>query len=394
MSRGRRGSGTQALATACIASTALVVSACAGGPGPGAVSASASSAATAGSCGGTIAILAPMTGAAARPGTEQVQFAQLAVDDFNAVHGSSYRISEHDTQLDPGQASTQAQAVVDDASVIAMLGPSSSQEAAAVGPLMTSAGLAYVSASATNPGLTDGRNPTFFRVVPNDDVQAPTIAAFMAGELGSRKVAIIEERTDFGTGLSRRLERLLADAGIETVTLPVSKDKRNYEDVVSRIPRDADTVFLPFQVASKAQQFGLTLEKNKRDVRLVASEGSYTPEFSIPGAHVLSIAPDIRAMGGEGAQVAARFEERHGEFTGLSAPMYVATQAVLAASQASCEAKGGPPDRSDVLAQLRGTRVPDSILGSDIAFDARGDVQGAGYRIFRVEPDGSFALVR
>lgn len=392
---GNRGSRrTPALVAASIASAALMLSSCAGGDGPGAVSASGASATPAGSCGGTIAVLAPMTGAAARPGTEQVQFAQLAVDDFNAVHGSSYRIAEHDTQLDPGQASTQAQAAVDDASVIAMLGPSSSQEAAAVGPLMKGAGLAYVSASATNPGLTDGRNPTFFRVVPNDDVQAPTIAAFLKGDLGSRKVAIIEERTDFGTGLSRRLERQLADAGIETVTLPVSKDKRNYEDVVSRIPRDADTVFLPFQVASKAQQFGLTLEKNNRDVRLVASEGSYTPEFSIPGAHVLSIAPDIRARGGEGAEVARRFEERHGEFSGLSAPMYVAAQAVLNASQTACEAKGAQPDRSDVLAQLPGTRIPDSILGSDIAFDAQGDVEGASYRIFRVEPDGSFALVQ
>lgn len=368
----------------------LLATACAGGS-----AAPVQSVAPTGSsapCRGTIALLGPLTGGAALAGREQVNFATLAVDDFNAEHGSAYDLREFDTQLDTGQASTQAQAVASDDGIIAVLGPSSSQEAAAVGPVFTSAGLAYVSGSATNPVLTEGRNPTFFRVVPTDAIQAPTVAAFMADALGSRLVTIIEERTDYGTGLSRRLAAALADAGIRTQVLPVSKDKRSYDDTVSRIDREADTVFLAFQVAAKAQQFGQTLVKADRDVTLVASEGSYTPEFSIPGAYVTALAPDIRGVA-DATGVVERFTARFGEFSGLGAPMYVAAQAVLDAAQRACEGAGADPDRAGVREALPDTRLTETILGRDIGFDARGDVAGASFTIFRVEPDGRFTRV-
>ena len=341
-------------------------------------------------CTGTIAVLAPLTGGAALAGREQVNFASLAVDDFNAERGSDYRVTERDTQLDAGQASLQAQAVTSDSGVIAAL-MSSSQEVAAAGPLFASAQMAYLSGSATNPALTDGRNPTFFRVVPTDAVQGPTVAAFIAS-LGARKVAIIEERTDYGKGLAKSVEQGLRGSAIEVIRLPVAKDKRAYDDTISRIDRDVDTVFLPFQVAAKAQQFGQTLIKTGRDVTLVASEGQYTPEFSIPGAYVTALAPDIRGVAGA-SDVVDRSLERFGEFSGLGAPSYVAAMAVLEAAQRACEASGSSATRAQVLAELPGIRLADTILGRDIAFDANGDVVGASFSLYRVAPDGGFTPV-
>ena len=341
-------------------------------------------------CTGTIAVLAPLTGGAALAGREQVNFASLAVDDFNAERGSDYRVTERDTQLDAGQASLQAQAVTSDSGVIAAL-MSSSQEVAAAGPLFASAQMAYLSGSATNPALTDGRNPTFFRVVPTDAVQGPTVAAFIAS-LGARKVAIIEERTDYGKGLAKSVEQGLRGSAIEVIRLPVAKDKRAYDDTISRIDRDVDTVFLPFQVAAKAQQFGQTLIKTGRDVTLVASEGQYTPEFSIPGAYVTALAPDIRGVAGA-SDVVDRYLERFGEFSGLGAPSYVAAMAALEAAQRACEASGSPATRAQVLAELPRTRLTDTILGRDISFDERGDVVGASFSLYRVAPDGGFTRV-
>ncbi len=60
-----------------------------------------------------------------------------------------------------------------------MVGPAGSQEVKAVGPAMGRAGLAFISGSATNPTLTTGSNPTFFRVVSKDSVQGPQDANYI-----------------------------------------------------------------------------------------------------------------------------------------------------------------------------------------------------------------------
>ena len=170
------------LATGCAgsssSSSSSAASAPASAPAAGGSAAASDSAAPAAStapeCAGTVAVMAPLTGGAASIGQEQLNFAKLAVDDFNTANGSMYKVMESDTQLDAGQASTQATSIASDTSIIGVVGPAGSQEVSAVGPTFKDAGIGYVSASATNPDLTNGSNPGFFRVVPTDAVQGPT----------------------------------------------------------------------------------------------------------------------------------------------------------------------------------------------------------------------------
>ena len=112
-----------------IASLGLVLSGCAGGSDSTssetteaatseetAEESAAEEAATV--CEGAIAVMAPLTGGAASIGQEQLNFAKLAVEDFNAANGSSYTLGESDTQLDAGQASTQATSIISDSSIM------------------------------------------------------------------------------------------------------------------------------------------------------------------------------------------------------------------------------------------------------------------------------------
>lgn len=126
-------------------------------------------------CTASFGVMAPLTGGAASIGQEQLNFAKLAVADFNAANpAADYSLVESDTQLDAGQASTQATALIADEGIVGVVGPAGSQEVSAVGPTFTEASMAFVSPSATNPDLTNGDNPTFYRVVPTDAVQGPT----------------------------------------------------------------------------------------------------------------------------------------------------------------------------------------------------------------------------
>lgn len=342
-------------------------------------------------CAASIAVMAPLTGGAASIGQEQLNFAKLAVDDFNAANGSEYAIVESDTQLDAGQASTQSTALVSDANVVAVVGPAGSQEVAAVGPAFTEATLAFVSASATNPDLTNGDNPTFFRVVPTDAVQGPTDAAFIAETIGAKNVVVIEEKTDYGKGIAESVASALTDAGVGVEVISVAEDKKSYDDVISKVGDDVEVVFVTFQIAAKSEQVAQSLVKAGKKAVVFGSDGSFSGDFKTPGSYVSAFAPDINQVPAA-ADVAARFTETYGEFGTFGPPVYVATQAVLQAAQRACVA--GTLDRATVLAEMANTNIAGSILGGDIAFDANGDVNGAKFYIFQLDDSGAPQLVQ
>lgn len=342
-------------------------------------------------CAASIAVMAPLTGGAASIGQEQLNFAKLAVDDFNAANGSEYAIVESDTQLDAGQASTQSTALVSDANVVAVVGPAGSQEVAAVGPAFTEANVAFVSASATNPDLTNGDNPTFFRVVPTDAVQGPTDAAFIAETIGAKNVVVIEEKTDYGKGIAESVAAALTDAGVGVEVISVGEDKKSYDDVISKVGDDVEVVFVTFQIAAKSEQVAQSLVKAGKKAVVFGSDGSFSGDFKTPGSYVSAFAPDINQVPAA-ADVAARFAETYGEFGTFGPPVYVATQSVLQAAQRACVA--GTLDRATVLAEMANTNIAGSILGGDIAFDANGDVNGARFYIFQLDDSGAPQLVQ
>ncbi len=389
-----------------LAAVALAATGCAGGsssssassaaaaPASSAAAAPASSAAAPASsaaapqCAGTIAVMAPLTGGAASIGQEQLNFAKLAVDDFNGANGSTYTIKESDTQLDAGQASTQATALASDTSVIGIVGPAGSQEVNAVGPTFKDAGIGYVSASATNPDLTNGANPGFFRVVPTDAVQGPTDADFIAKTIGAKKVVVIEEKTDYGTGIAKSVSDGLTAAGVENTVIAVPEKKKSYDDVVAKVGDDVDVVFVTFQVAAKSEQVAQSLIKAGKKAVVFGSDGSFSSDFKTPGSYISAFAPDITSIPAA-KDVADRFTAKNGKFGTFGPPVYVATQAVLQAAQRACTAAGAPADRAGVLAELANTNIAGSILGGDIKFDAKGDVDGAKFYIFKIDDKGA-----
>ena len=385
-----------------LAAFALAATGCAGGgsssessAAPAASEAAASTAASAApaseaavvACSGNIAVMAPLTGGAASIGQEQLNFAKLAVADFNAEKGSSYAIVESDTQLDAGQASTQATSIASDTSVIGVVGPAGSQEVSAVSPTFKEAGIGYVSASATNPDLTNGSNPGFFRVVPTDAVQGPTDAEFIATTLGAKKAVVIEEKTDYGSGIAKSVAEALTAAGVANEVIAVPEKKKSYDDVISKVGDDVDVVFVTFQVAAKSEQVAQSLIKAGKKAVVFGSDGSFSPDFKTPGSYISAFAPDINGIPAA-KDVADRFKAANGEFGTFGPPVYVATQAVIQAAQRACEAAGAPADRAGVLAELPNTNIAGSILGGDIKFDSKGDVDGAKFYVFKIDEQG------
>lgn len=368
-----------------LAALALVVAACSS-------SESDTGAAAGEICRGQVAVMAPITSGAGQVGQEQVNFAQLAVDDVNAERGSAYSLVEFDTRLDAEAAAEQADLLAADPATIAVVGPSSSQEVAAVAATFAEAGLAFVSGAATRPDLTNGSNPGFFRVVPTDAVQATTIADAIAGDLDAQRVVILEEQTDYGIGLATAVAEKLVDADVQVDVVAVEQDADARDAVVSEIPADTDVVFVTFQVGAKTQVVADQLRGAGSQAIMFGSESSYSPDFTMPGSYVSALSPDITGIPAAGG-VIDRYTAAHGSFGPYGAPTYVAMQAVLDAAQRACESSGSPADRAAVLSELPDTVIADSILGRDIAFDARGDITNPEFAILTIDDSGAFVNV-
>ena len=348
--------------------------------------------ANAADCTGTVAIMAPLTGGVAFIGKEQSGFAQLAIADVNAKNGSKLTFKEYDTQLDAAQASTQAPNIVANKDVVGIVGPAGSQEVLATGGLFGANNLAVVSPSATRTNLTAGTYPSFFRPIPNDGLQGPGDADFMAKNLKAKEVVVIEEKTAYGTGLAQSVVAQLKKLKVKVTNIAVNEKNADYAAVVTRISKTTNVVFVTFQDAAKSEQVAQELIKQKKKAVVFGSDGSDQPSFKTPGTYVSAFAPDVTGLAVAASAVAAYKAQFKAEVTTFGPPAYVAAQVIAEAAVRACAA-GKTGDRATVLDEVKKTKIAKTILGNGLEFTANGDVKGGRFYIFQTQADGKRKLI-
>jgi branched-chain amino acid transport system substrate-binding protein len=344
-------------------------------------------------CSAQIAVEAPITGQVAQIGGEQLNFAKLAVEQDNAKNKTKITIVEGDTQLTPAQATTVTRQFVANDKIVAIVGPAGSQEVSAIGSQITRAGLAAVAGSATATDLTEkGSFPTFFRVVPRDDVQGPQDAQYIVDNLKPTAVMLVDDQTSYSKGLADAMTPVLEKAGVKIDRESVSQKQTDFSSLVSKVGADTSVVILPWQVAANAQQFGENLKEQNKKAVIFGTDGLYSPDqFKIEGAFVSSFAPDINGVAGD-EEIAKIAKDKYGSFGTFGPGTYAATHVINEAIANVC--KGGEtPTRKNVLEQIKKTDLPESILGQPIKFDEKGDLIGAKFFLFKVGAGGKYELV-
>src|SRR3954463_8766604 len=379
----------------CLALPALAlgVAACGNSDDNGSKASSSGSKQANASCTAQIGVEAPITGQVAQLGGEQLHFAQLAVEQDNAKNNTKIAVVQGDTQLTPAQATTVTRQFVANNKIVALVGPAGSQEVSAIGSQITRAGLAAVAGSATATDLTKkGSFPTFFRVVPRDDVQGPQDAQYIVDNLKPKAVMLVDDQTSYSTGLADAMTPVLEKAGVKVDRQSVSQKQTDFSSLVSKVTPDTGVVILPWQVAANAQQLGENLKEQNKSAIIFGTDGLYsTDQFKIPGSYVCSFAPDINGISGD-EEIAKLAKQKYGSFGTFGPGTYAATHVVNEAIAAVCKA-GETPSRKNVLDQIKKTDLPESILGQPIKFDENGDLIGAKFFLFKVGDDGKYTLV-
>lgn len=390
------------LMSAAMVLSALIVVGCGSSSSNSSSSTSTSASASTKSCTASIAIEGPFTGPVAQLGLEQYHFAELAVANDNAANHTDVTLSQDDTQLTPSIAVSKTEAIVA-SSAVASIGPAGSQEVEAVGPIFGKAGLAFISGSATLPALTaDGKNPTYFRVVPDDDVQGPQDANYVINHLHPKAVLIIDDDEAYSQGLVSVMTPILKKAGIT-----VNHQTINGTDtgatlsnaikslVTSQLTPQETVTILPWQTASNAQTFGLDAKQQGKKTTLFGTDGTDSPtQFKIPGTYVSNFGPDISNSTSALDQSIVKGVAKYGPYGAFGLPTYEATDVAMKAIASVCKA-GGTPSRSNVLAAIKTTNIAASAnpLGIPIAFTPTGNLAGNYGYLFHINSAGKYVEI-
>jgi len=373
---------------AAAALSALVLAGCgsSGGSGGGGTSAAAKKCAT------SIGIEAPLTGPVAVLGQEQLHFAELAMSMDNTANKTHITLVQGDTQLNPQQATTVTQQFTSNNSITGVVGPAGSQEVEAVGPLLARAGLAFISGSATAAALTTGTYPTFFRVVSKDSVQGPQDANYIVQNLHPKALMIVDDQEAYSTGLVAAMLPIFQQAGIKVDHESVSQKVTDFSSIVSKVTPATTVVVLPWQVASNAQQFGRDLAQQHKSAVIFGTDGLFSPgTFTINGSYVSSFGPDITAIPAD-ASIAATAKAKYGSFGTFGPPVFAATHVLDEAIASVCKS-GKTPTRASVLAAVKATNEPTSILGQPISFTSAGDLNNGKFFLFKIDSTGKYNLI-
>jgi branched-chain amino acid transport system substrate-binding protein len=375
--------------TAAAALGALAVAGC-GSSGGSTSSSGGGTAAKA--CVASIGFEGPITGPVAVLGTEQLHFADLALSLDNKANKTKISLVQGDTQLQPSQATTVTQQFTSNSKMVAVVGPAGSQEVEAVGPLFARAGMPFITGSATAAALTTGKYPTFFRVVSKDSVQGPQDAHYIVNTLHPKSLMIVDDQEAYSTGLVSAMVPVFQAAGVKVDHESVSQKVTDFSALVAKVTAADTVVVLPWQVAANAQQFGRDLAQQHKKAVIFGTDGLFSPgTFTINGSYVSSFGPDITAIPAD-ASLAAAAKAKYGSFGTFGPPVFAATHVIDEAIASVCKA-GQTPSRSNVLAAIKKTNEPTSILGQPIQFDSHGDLINGKFFLFKINSSGKYQLI-
>jgi len=359
----------------------------------------------------TIGVNLPLTGAAADSALLVRDGIQTAVDEINGKGGiGGYKLGllvlDDGTatagQYDPGQAAINARKLVNDQSVVAGVGPMNSGSAKAMCPILSSAGLAIITPSATNPDMTDPKfmpiyrpgKLVFFRTVTTDAFQGPNLANYFIDTLKLKSVCILDDSGAYGVGLADNFERQARKRGMQVLARDRLDPKQaDYTTTLSRFKAlNPDALYM-----GGDQQAGVKVIKQSYDImpKVVkgGGDGFYGPEIlsgggfpavegwyaTIASPHVLedkAIEPWLKTFQAKYGRQPADYS-----ITAYDGVMVIADAIKRAAA-------AGKVNRATVRDMIETAKV--STLQGEVSFDANGDLASRIVSVFQIKRDPAY----
>jgi len=334
---------------------------------------------------------APLTGEIAHLGKDNENGVRMAVDEINAAGGlkvgdKTYKLEMvgEDDKADPREGTLAAQKLVDEG-VIAVVGHLNSGTSIPASRIYADANIVQISPSATNPKYTEQGFKTTYRDVANDNQQGSVLATYAAGEMKAKRVAIVDDRTQYGQGLADVFERVAKEKGLEVVDREFTTNKASdFNAILTKIRATKPDLVMFGGMDSTAAPIARQMKELGINATLLAGDGACSPEFiKIAGdaATVMtcSTAGESLTKMPKGADFERRYKEKFGTETQLYSPYSYDAVFVIA----DALKRAGKVDRAALVAAMPQTNL-DGLSGH-IAFDGRGDLRNGAISLYNVK---------
>jgi branched-chain amino acid transport system substrate-binding protein len=357
----------------------------------------------------TIGVLAPLDAGLTQFGRGIRNSVELAVheaNDANLIPGWKVAVVAIDDSSNADIGKSNAQRLLDDASVIGVVGTYNSGVAAAVAPDFEAAGIALISPGNTDPSLTRGSDRTqpvrpynnYFRMVAHDAQQGGFLAQ-AANDLGIDTVAIVSDAKPVSQGLANDFRTAFVAAGGSVLSFEV-------------VP-EGDTSYTPYAQRAAATNpellfFGGEYDHAALLKQAVVAVGLTAPLMGGDGiqADEYITATGASAEGDLASSVGAPVEREPGgpaflaayDARGFSEPpstfgpyAYDAANILLSAASHALAGRSRVDDavRADIIARVQAvsnavlTNTSGAVTGT-IGFDAFGDTVNPVLTLYRI----------
>jgi branched-chain amino acid transport system substrate-binding protein len=332
----------------------------------------------------SLGFLGPLTGPAGFLGQEQLSWLQFGVQRYNRQRGTRFAVIQGDTRLQAPVARTVARRLAGNSRIMAIVGGSESQAVRVSGQIFANANLASISGSATAVDLTRNRPyRTFFRVVPNDGIQGPTIVRYVSGNLRARNVVVIDSQDDYSLPLAQAITRGLRAAKVTVSRQSVAADDTDFSSVVANISSNIQVVVFATQVATAANTLSNQLREQGKRAIVFGTDGAYSPaQFKPRNGYVSVFAPDIQFDPKARALVREyRTWSKNKSFGAFGPATYLAGLVAMDAIRRACA--DGRATRAEVVRMTQRTNIP-SIFGGTVRFSRVGDPLPTKFIIYKI----------
>lgn len=339
----------------------------------------------------------PMSGGDASNGIPTNNGVILAVDEANAKGlpgGIKLQVDTLDDAVqgthDPAQGAQNIKTFAADSAVLAVVGPFNSNVAQAEIPISNDAGLAQISPSNTNDGLTTGENAkklrtskpdqiAYFRVCTRDSNQGAA-GAELAKKLGWKKIYIVDDNETYGKGLADFFEKSFkAGGGTILGHDHLTKNQQDFKALLTKIKAtNPDAIYYGGVTVTG----GGLLRKQMGDVGMAkvgfeGGDGISDEEFKkiagslANGAYYTVAAPDTKNLPSAQSFIKAYNAKFHSDIGAYSANAYAAAEVIINAIK-EASAGGKTPTRAEVLKYIAATKNLQTPIGA-VGFDKNGD---------------------
>lgn len=347
-----------------------------------------------------IAYEGPLSGGNAQLGLNMEYSVELAINQANAgvTFGKlpfKLKFVSADDQGSATQSPAAAEDLINNKSVVAVVGPAFSGATQAAEPLYHAASMPTVSPSATEPSLADHGWNNFFRVVADDDAQGPADATYVVKKLGVKGIYTIDDASSYAVGLvtafDNEAKRLGADVTHQeapgtTQCQAGTGNVQQYGALSTEIKSSGDKVvfyagyYCDFALLAKA------LRADGYSGQLMSDDGSLDPHYiseagaSVANGTLLSCACTSLSKSGPDASFAAQFKKLAGFPVGTySAEAYDATNTIISVMKKI----GKNIKRSAIVKGLH--KVVYVGLTKRVHFQPNGNIAGSTVYVYQVK---------